>query len=124
MPSMLLKGVRLLVVEDDPLLGSLLSEALQDDGAVVMGPCASAGAALAAIHQSTPSAAILDVNLADGLSYPVAEALENAGVPYAFVSGSDPRMVPKSLRPFAFLQKPVSIAAIRALAGSLTTAGP
>jgi DNA-binding response OmpR family regulator len=121
---MLLKGARLLVVEDDPLVGFLISETLQEHGAAVMGPCTSASAALGLIQASPPSAALLDVNLTDGLSYPVAMALEDAGIPYAFISSSDPAMVPGSLHPFAFLKKPVSMAAIRALAGSLTLAGP
>lgn len=119
MPGMLLKGARLLVVEDDPLVGFLISETLQEDGAVVIGPCVSASAALGVIHASPPSAALLDVNLADGLSYPVAMVLERAGIPYAFVSASDPCMVPKSLHPFTFLRKPASMAAISALASSL-----
>jgi len=62
------------------------------------------------------------VNLRKGNSYALAAELEALGVPYAFLSASDPSKVPKRLNPFAFLNKPVSITDLVAVAVSLTAA--
>ena len=43
--------------------------------------------ALAAAKQGEFDAAILDINLSDGMAYPVAEILSERGVPFAFVTG-------------------------------------
>lgn len=61
------RGRRLLVVEDDGLTSSLLTEALRGQGFVV--DCAaSARAALDAVDAFDPDAALLDIDLGDGPS--------------------------------------------------------
>jgi DNA-binding response OmpR family regulator len=117
-----LRGFHLLVVEDDPLLGALIADFLVSEGATVAGPWQTAQAATESIRLRKPAAALLDVNLLDGDSYGIALILEAHGVPYAFVSGSDPSVVPKGLVPFAFLAKPASFKALLALAQRLRQA--
>lgn len=70
---------------------------------------------LRALAGVRPSAALLDVNLFDGKSYRVAEALAQLQVPYAFVSSYGPDH-PETLQPVACLQKPASREALIALA--------
>jgi hypothetical protein len=50
--------------------------------------------------------AFLDVDATNGMTFEVAKALEAKGVPYAFLSGSQPENLPEELRPVPFIPKP------------------
>ena len=52
-------------------------------------------------------AAILDINLGDGMVYQVAEILARRHVPFAFVTGYDADSVDSRFRDIPVLQKPV-----------------
>ncbi len=82
-------GRSILVVEDDPLVSTDLCLLLEDEGASILGPCRSARASLAALDRRMPDAAILDIELLDGDSFPVATRLGQAGVPFLFYSARD-----------------------------------
>ena len=60
-------------------------------------------AALERVHFS-----FLDIKVKDGLTFPIAEHLRARGVPFVFVSASDPANVPAGLREAPFLRKPVA----------------
>jgi hypothetical protein len=51
---------------------------------------------------------LLDIDVVGGKTFDVANALQNAGTPFAFVSGSAPHEVPAPLRKARFLRKPFS----------------
>lgn len=70
-----LKGLRILVVEDEPFIAFDLMMAIEDAGAIAVGPAATVAEALDFIESHTPDGAILDVNLPDGTVGPVLEAL-------------------------------------------------
>lgn len=55
-----------LVVEDDPMLALALSEALEDEGFEVSGPCLGYRQALVAIARRAPTHAVVDVDLGRG----------------------------------------------------------
>jgi hypothetical protein len=57
-------------------------------------------------EDSPPDAAVLDINLQDNLSYPVADALRARGVPFVFLSAYDPWDVPELYRDVTFCGKP------------------
>ena len=59
--------MRVLVVESDRLLGLRLERLLRSHGHAVGGPVATAGAALATLHDSLPDLALLDVRLEGGV---------------------------------------------------------
>ena len=82
-----LDGVRVLVVEDDPLLLLDLEMTLEGAGAVVVGLCQTLDEALS---RSTPvdfSVAVLDFRLGEENASPVARRLEDQGVPFVFYTG-------------------------------------
>lgn len=79
-----------LVVEDEYIIALDLSETVQDLGFELEGPFAEKAAALEAIAQKMPDAAILDVLIADGDVFPLADKLAAAGVPLIFHSGHYP----------------------------------
>src|SRR5215813_8303671 len=77
---------RILVVEDDFLVATLLTEILESVGWQVVGPVAHLGTALDAAASEGFDAAVLDVNLGGQTVYPVAEVLDARRVPFVFVT--------------------------------------
>jgi two-component SAPR family response regulator len=63
--------------------------------------------ALVAAKDGQFDAAILDINLGDGLVYQVADILAGRQVPFAFVTGYDADSVDSRFREVPVLQKPV-----------------
>lgn len=101
-------GRRILVVEDDYFLAQDLKQALERKGATVAGPVARIEDALAMLDaEPPPEAAILDINLGGQSDvYPLAEALRNRGIPFAFVTGYDQSYVRRDFADVPLLAKP------------------
>jgi PAS domain S-box-containing protein len=98
---------RLLLVEDEALVAMMIQETLADLGFNVIGPVSTASGALAAARESYFDAAVLDINLGDGLVYTVAEILEKRGVPFVFVTGYDADSIDARFGGVPVLQKPI-----------------
>lgn len=80
---------KLLVVEDEMLIAMEMAESLREAGWSVLGPAATmeeANQILAALPEQ-PDAAILDVNLDGKTVYPLAESLQQRGIPILFCTG-------------------------------------
>lgn len=123
--------MRVLLVEDDPLIGLQFQTALNDAGVEAIGPMPDLHHSLAAILVDGPpfDAAILDVNLRGESTLPLARLLRERGVPYIFVSGYDlESTLPVEVRGAPTLQKPVTagqlLAAVRSLIGSYDAVEP
>ena len=82
-----LEGLRILVVEDEFLVATLIEDMLVAAGCVVAGPVPRLSEALEAVDHETFDAAVLDVNLGGDRVYPVADALSRRNVPFVFVTG-------------------------------------
>jgi len=104
-------SVRILICEDNPLIALDLQAIVESEGHEVVAVCDSAAAARARLAESFDFA-LLDVDLADGTSFEVAEALTARGVPYAFVSAARPGDLPEGLRGARFVAKPYREASI------------
>ena len=98
---------RVLVVEDEALVGIMIQECLTELGFQIVGPVCTASDALAAAKSGDFDAAILDINLGDGMVYQVAEILARRHVPFVFVTGYDAESVDSRFREIPVLQKPV-----------------
>jgi CheY-like chemotaxis protein len=98
---------RVLLVEDEALVAMMIQECLTEYGHSVVGPIGRAAEALAAAKQGEFDAAILDINLSDGMAYPVAEILSQRGVPFAFVTGYEADRVDERFSNVPVLQKPI-----------------
>lgn len=81
-------GKRVLIVEDEALIAMLLGQMLEDQGIAAVGPAATLAEAETLVGGGDFDAALLDLNLEDGLSYPIADLLRAAATPFAFTSGS------------------------------------
>jgi PAS domain S-box-containing protein len=98
---------RMLLVEDEALVAMMIGECLAEFGFQVIGPIATVSEALAAARNQHFDAAVLDINLGDGLVYTVAEILVKRGVPFIFVTGYDPDSVDTRFSGVTVLQKPI-----------------
>lgn len=81
------EGHRVLLVEDEPLIGMLIADMLSSLGFAVLGPAARLEEALELAHGQEIDVAVLDLNLCGQTSLPVADALRARGVPFMFSTG-------------------------------------
>ena len=82
---------RILVVEDEPLIGLVLAEMLTELEYEVIGPMTGVRDTLAALATSPRvDAAILDFYLQTETCIPIADALAEQAIPFAFSSGCSP----------------------------------
>ena len=98
---------RVLLVEDEALVALMMQETLTEFGFQVVGPVGTASEALSAARDSQIDAAVLDINLGDGLVYTVAEILAVRGVPFVFVTGYESDSVDARFQDVPILQKPI-----------------
>jgi CheY-like chemotaxis protein len=85
------RPLRLLVVEDEALIGMMLEDMLEELGHHVLEVAASVRSALHLIDTRGPEidAALVDANLGGVSAIPVITALQNAGIPFVLASGYD-----------------------------------
>lgn len=108
----------MLIVEDNYLIAMELKSMLERLGCSIVGPFSGVEGALAAVDDETPDGAVLDVEIAGESVWPVAERLEERGVPFLFATGRTAVEVPPRFRERLLLLKPVNRAALgQALTG-------
>ena len=83
----LLKGLRVLVVEDEMMVLMMAESCLEDMGCEDIRVAATVGEALTLIGAHTFDAVVLDMNLSGERSDAVADALATQGVPFMFATG-------------------------------------
>ena len=104
-----LAGLRVLVVEDEMLVSLLIEEALTDSECVIVGPYDRVPPALEAARSLPLDAAVLDVNLAGTMVYPIAEVLSARGIPFLLLSGYGPGAAPPEYPSWPVCGKPFRI---------------
>lgn len=97
---------RILVVEDDILVATLLAEILESVGWQVVGPVAHLAPALDAAASEDFDAAVLDVNLGGQTVFAVAEVLDARTIPFVFVTACGWEALPPSFYGRPHLGKP------------------
>ncbi len=78
---------KILIVEDEPLIGLDVAFVLAQDGFEVIGPATSVGAAISLLRAAKPAAALLDIKLRDETSEQVINELRALEVPFIVVTG-------------------------------------
>lgn len=106
--------MNILVVEDEALIAELLVERLEEAGHTVIGPAATARAALDLCQESAPDLAILDISLQDGSSgVEVArELFARWGLVAIFASGETLAARQAQDVALGYLRKPYEMAAL------------
>jgi PAS domain S-box-containing protein len=101
-----LKGTRVLIVEDEPLVSMDMEASLTEAGCEVIGPAGTLENAKLLIANKDCDAALLDANLAGQSVEELAAALTQRNVPFAFVTGYGREALPQGFREAAVLGKP------------------
>jgi CheY-like chemotaxis protein len=81
-----LRGLRILLVEDDPLIRLDLEASLAELGAIVTA-ASDVGKGLASLEASALDFAVLDFELGAQTSEPIAEAARARNIPFLYLSG-------------------------------------
>lgn len=82
-----LSGLRILLVEDEPLLAWELELAFAAAGAIVVGPASSLRAGCALAEEEGLAAAVLDYRLGHEEVGPLAALLQDRGIPFVIHTG-------------------------------------
>jgi CheY-like chemotaxis protein len=104
-----LVGLRVLVVEDESLIGMLVEDLLDQLQCRMVGLVSSVDKALDMAAHADIDVALLDVDIGGEPVYPVAAALQARGVPFVFMSGDGGleaqwRSRPSVQKPFELVQ--------------------
>jgi DNA-binding response OmpR family regulator len=103
--------MRILILEDDPLIALDLEAIVEGEGHEVVGTVDTLAAARAELRRGFDFA-LLDIDVVDGKSFELAMTLQERRIPFAFVSASRPSELPVHLRDVRFVPKPFEEAAI------------
>jgi two-component sensor histidine kinase/CheY-like chemotaxis protein len=96
-----------LLVEDEPLIAMMMADMLSEFNFDVLGPFATVDKAMSAVDQASVQVALLDVNLAGEMVYPVASRLRDLGVPFIFMTGYSAESIEQQFLEIPILKKPV-----------------
>ncbi|CAN5385083.1 response regulator [soil metagenome] len=122
-----LKGLRVLIVEDEALIAMMAEDMIDSLGCVVAGLAATIADARTALTDIIFDMAMLDVNLNGYTSMELATALKQRNIPFAFTTGYGAQSIDIEHRDMPVLTKPYSIAdlenALRVCAGKCQAAG-
>lgn len=113
-------GIRVLVVEDEAIIALDIRQQLANAGFEVLGPATSVASALPFITEPGCDVAVLNVNLGNETSEPIARQLQASGKPFVVLSGCSTDDLPPSFNGATFLTKPAPMAElVAAVAGAL-----
>jgi two-component SAPR family response regulator len=108
----LLAGRRVLVVEDEYFLAEDLAKALKQLGAQVVGPVGDPEEGLDLLAREDIDAAIVDINLRGEMVFQIADQLRSRGIPFAFSTGYEKRVIPLEFQNIEHWEKPVNAGAL------------
>ena len=115
--------MRILIAEDEFLVGVQLEEDLRSAGWSIVGPFSTLETATLAARRERFDLALLDINLNGIPVYPLADELHARGTPFIFVSGYLSAALPERFRGAPQIAKPHDPAAlIRAIRAAVPTA--
>jgi CheY-like chemotaxis protein len=103
---MTLAGTRIFLVEDEGVIAMLMKSMLESIGCEVVGVAGRVPDALTKVGTLTFDVALLDINLAGTLSYPVADELLSRGMPFIFTSSYGKAALPSEMLDTPLLSKP------------------
>jgi DNA-binding response OmpR family regulator len=110
---------RILVVEDDPLMGLLLQDMLELFGYDVAPIPTLVEDALDLIRCEPFDAAVLDINLRGWNTYEIADKLKAMNKPFLFASAYPQNTLPQAYQNCKLLQKPYDINELKVELASL-----
>jgi CheY-like chemotaxis protein len=112
-------GLRVLVVEDEMTIALLIEDMLVELGHEVVELAMRLPRALEIARTEAMDLAILDVNLDGRPSFPVAEVLDERGVPFIFATGYGPAGLAEDFRDRPVIKKPFDLRGLATAIGAL-----
>ncbi len=99
---------RVLIVEDDPIVASMMEVVVEDFGYQIVGPAFNFQSALRSAHTEEVDFALLDFDLGNGRdAAPIASVLAERGIPFAFTTGNCPAIIRKLFADAPVVSKPI-----------------
>ena len=118
-----LQGCRVVVVEDEALIGLVLEDILETLGCTIAVNAATLIEASAVVETGAFDVAILDVHVSGEAVYPLAERVRALGKPMIFATGAAADSLPTEFRDCLVLEKPYTFAMVESsLNGALADA--
>ena len=109
-PRQILAGLRVMLVEDSLIIALDAEDILRQLGARDVVSDGTVRGAIEAIDAEHPDLAVLDINLGHDDSFPIADRLDEAGVPFLFATGyGQQASIPDRHRARSVLQKPYTM---------------
>ena len=100
------RAMRILIVEDEPLIAFEVEQTLTEADFAVVGVAARLEEALAMVEDGALDAAVLDANLHRVSSAPVAIALTARGLPFVVTTGYTREQLPEGFEAGTLIEKP------------------
>lgn|SRR5690242_18303546 len=104
-----LRGRRILIIEDSPVVGPFTADMLTDLGCTVVGPAPNMAAARELVEEGKFDAALMDVHIRGERVFPLCDQLDAKGIPFVLTSGYADWNMPEKWRGRPRLQKPYTI---------------
>lgn len=109
-PARILDGKQVMLVEDSLIIALDAEDVLGRLGADRVTTASTVEAALDVLDTAPPALAMLDINLGDRDSFPVADRLQEMGVPFLFASGyGEQAQLPDNHQGRPVVQKPYTL---------------
>ena len=105
--------LKVLVVEDESLVALDIETMLEEMGCTVVASVPRLVKALDLVSRLDLDLAVLDINLAGEVVYPLAFRLADRGIPFLFSTGYSTADLPPELRDRPILRKPVMLASLK-----------
>lgn len=119
-----LKGKRILVIEDEPLVSMDIETCLAESGSIVVGPANNITRARQLIENESFDGALVDANLAGEPVDELASALVARGIPFVFLTGYGRDSLPVAFRDTGIIGKPYTREQLVAAAGQMLNGQP
>ena len=101
-----MRKIRVLLAEKDDLVTTDLAVELENSGLTVSAMTSSCVSALKVIDENSLDFALLNVELLDGASYPVAKRLKALGIPFVFFTSFEKSEIDLEFQDVPRLAKP------------------
>jgi len=109
-PHKMLASLDVLLVEDSLIIALDAEDIVTRLGAETVSTAATVDSALDALDAQRPDVAMLDINLGDRNSFPIADRLLDLGVPFVFATGyGEQAQLPADHRGRTVVQKPYTL---------------